>query len=92
MDKSIYNNPWFVYIAECSDKTFYVGIALDAEKRIQVHNKANGCKYTRCRKPVNLVYKELCLDYNTARKREFEIRRFPRKKKLEMVSKFGRGG
>ncbi len=87
MDKRIYDEPWFVYIAECRDKTLYVGIAKDVDKRIKDHNNTNKCRYTRFRKPLALVYKELCCDYNFARKRELQIKKFSRKKKLEMLNK-----
>lgn len=86
MDKKIYNEPWFVYIAECRDRTLYVGIAKDAYNRIEAHNTTNQCRYTRYRKPLKLAYKELCENYNVARKRESEIKRFSRKKKLELIS------
>ena len=85
MDKSIYNNPWFVCIAECCDSILYVGVAKDVYKRIEDHNNTNKCRYTRFRKPLKLVYKELCSNYNIARKRELEIKRFSRKKKLELA-------
>lgn len=87
MNKGIYSELWFVYIAECRDKTLYVGTAKDAEKRITDHNNTNKCRYTRFRKPLILVYKELCADYATARKREAQIKKFSRKKKLELVNR-----
>ena len=85
MVKTIYDMPWFTYIAECSDKTLYVGVAKDLNKRINEHNTTKKCKYTRSRKPVKLVYKESCRNYNIARKREAEIKKLGRKKKLELT-------
>ncbi len=87
MNKEIYNNPWSVYIAECRDKTLYVGIAKDVGQRISDHNKTDKCRYTRFRKPIILVYKELCSDYSAARKREAQIKKFDRKKKLELANR-----
>ncbi|MEK6727751.1 MAG: GIY-YIG nuclease family protein [Candidatus Omnitrophota bacterium] len=75
-----------MYIAECNDKTLYVGIALDADKRIKAHNTTNQCRYTRLRKPVKLVYKELCSTHGLAMKREAAIKSFDRKKKLTLFS------
>ena len=86
MDKLAYDKPWFVYIAECHDKTLYVGVAKDAYKRIKDHNETNKCRYTRFRKPLKLVYKELCQNYNKARKKESEIKKFSRKKKLNLIN------
>jgi len=86
ISKSIYENPWFVYIAECRDKTLYVGIAKDVSRRIKDHNSTNKCRYTRFRKPLRPVYTEYCENYNIARKREAEIKRFSRKKKLGLIN------
>ena len=86
MDKSVYKKPWFVYIAECGDKTLYVGVARDVEKRIHDHNSTGKCRYTRSRKPIGLLHKERKRDYNAARKREAEIRTFSRKKKLCLIN------
>ena len=86
MDKGDYDKPWFVYIAKCRDKTLYVGVAKDVYKRIKDHNETNKCRYTKFRKPLGLVYKELCRNYNIARKRESEIKKFSRKKKLSLIN------
>ncbi len=85
MDKGIYSKPWFVYIAECGDRTLYTGVARDVERRIEEHNTTGRCRYTRCRKPLRLMYKEICSDYSAALKREAEVKRFTRKKKLELA-------
>ena len=85
MDKSIYNKQWFVYIAECRDKRLYVGLAKDVENRIKAHNRTNKCRYTRFRKPLKLIYQEPCSNYSFARKRESEIKKFSRKKKLALL-------
>ena len=87
MDKSIYDSAWFVYIAECRDKELYVGIAVDADKRVGEHNTTDKGRYTKFRKPLKLIYKELCANYKVARKRELEVKRFSRKKKLHLAGK-----
>lgn len=87
MDKDIYNCPWYLYIAECRDKTLYVGISQDVDRRIKKHNTTNKCRYTRFRKPLKLIYKEVCSNYNAVRKREFQVKKFSRKKKLALLSK-----
>ncbi len=87
MDKIIYSEPWFLYIVECQDTTLYVGIAKDVDKRINAHNNTSRCRYTRFRRPVVLKYKELCSDYRLARKRELEVKKFGRKKKLALIDK-----
>lgn len=86
MNDGQYDKPWFVYIAECSDSTLYVGVAKDVNKRINVHNTTNRCRYTRFRKPLKLKYKKECSNYNAARKKEREIKKFSRKKKLALIN------
>jgi len=85
LGKVIYNEPWFVYIAECRDKTLYVGIAIDVDKRIKEHNTTSKCRYTRSRKPLTLVYRRRCKNYNVARKREAEIKRLSRAEKFTLI-------
>ena len=84
MDKINSEKSWFVYIAECRNRTLYTGITTDVSRRIKEHNTTNKCRYTRFRKPLKLIYEELCKDYSEARKREYEIKKFSRKKKLEL--------
>ena len=76
---------WYVYIAKCRDGTLYTGIAKDIGRRIKEHNTTGKCRYTKYRKPLMLVYKKKVSDYSTARKRECEIKKFSRKKKLELI-------
>ena len=86
-DKGIYSSVWFVYIAECRGGVLYVGITKDVSKRIEEHNSTKKCRYTRYRKPLILLYAEVSENYKIARKRELEIKRFSRKKKLALIGK-----
>ena len=72
----------FVYILKCSDGTFYTGASVNVEKRLEIHQKAQGAKYTRSRLPVYLKYIENCKDWSSALKREREIKKYTRAKKL----------
>ncbi|MEX0933391.1 MAG: GIY-YIG nuclease family protein [Candidatus Paceibacterota bacterium] len=79
--------PYFVYIVECSDSTLYTGSTNDIKKRVRAHNTEGvGAKYTRSRKPVTLVYAEKLRDVGAALKRECEVKKFTRKKKLELIA------
>ncbi len=78
---------YFVYILECSDKSLYTGITTDITKRLNEHNNSSkGAKYTKARRPVKLVYQEPSLNRSTASKREYEIKKFTRLKKLKLIS------
>jgi len=75
----------YCYIVECSDGTYYTGWAIDPEKRIVMHNKGRGAKYTRMRRPVKLVYVEEQPDHSTALKRERAIKRMTRIQKEKLI-------
>ena len=49
----------FIYIVRCKDGSLYTGYAKDIEQRIAKHNSGQGAKYTKIRRPVELVYKEV---------------------------------
>jgi len=66
---------WHVYIVRCSDRTLYTGVARDLEARIEQHNAGRGAKYTRGRRPVELVYWEPAVDRSAALRRESTIKR-----------------
>ncbi len=77
---------WKVYMLRCSDDTIYTGITTDLKRRLQEHNSSKaGAKYTKVRKPVELVYFENCDDRVDASKREYEIKRLSRKEKLKLI-------
>ncbi len=78
--------PWFLYVAECSDGTLYVGIAKSVEARIACHNSGRGAKYTRTRTPVRMVYSERLADIGDALRREREVKRWSRPKKIAKLA------
>jgi putative endonuclease len=77
---------WFVYILECKDGRLYTGITNDLKRRIKQHNRGQGCRFTKFRIPVKLKYSEFYPSREAALKRESEIKRWTRDKKLELVS------
>lgn len=77
---------WFVYIVECSDGSLYTGITTDLERRIHDHNhNPRGARYTRAKRPVNMVYSQTALDRSEASKREAAIKKLPRSEKLALI-------
>ena len=82
MDKS-----WNVYILRCCDGSLYTGITTDVVRRLAVHNSGKGAKYTRSRRPVELVYQEVCDDHSHALRREFEIKALSRDEKMKLIEK-----
>jgi putative endonuclease len=79
---------WFVYIVRCSDDTLYTGITTDVSRRVAEHNgegKALGAKYTKARRPVQLVYQKKVADKSTAAQEEYRIRTLPRVEKNRLT-------
>jgi putative endonuclease len=72
---------------ECADGTYYTGWAIDPEKRVAMHNKGRGARYTRTRVPVRLVYVEEMPDRLSAMKREIAIKRMTRERKGRLIEK-----
>jgi len=64
----------------------YTGIAKDLEKRIYEHNSSNkGAKYTKARRPVELVYHEKQPNRSSASKREYAIKKLSRGQKDSLL-------
>ena len=78
---------WEVYLLRCADGTLYTGIARDVQRRLRQHNGelAGGARYTRGRRPVELLWVEACGNRSEARIREAEIRRLSRAGKLALI-------
>ena len=75
----------YTYILKCSDGTLYTGWTNDIEKRLASHNAGTAAKYTRTRRPVELVYLEEHESKNEAMSREWHIKRLSRAEKLKLI-------
>lgn len=79
---------YFTYILECSDKSLYVGCTNNLERRLGQHNDSKwGAHYTKIRRPVTLKYSEKFETLKEARRREAEVKKWPRKKKTALCLK-----
>ncbi|MDK7754004.1 MULTISPECIES: GIY-YIG nuclease family protein [Staphylococcus] len=76
----------YIYIVRCKDGSLYTGYAKDIKQRIAKHNSGQGAKYTKIRRPVELVYQEMFNTKSEALKREYEIKTLTREKKLQLIS------
>jgi putative endonuclease len=79
--------PYYTYILQCSDGSFYIGMTNNLERRLRAHNEGVASKYTRSRRPVILCYQELCGTRSQALIRECSLRLLSRKQKEELVAK-----
>lgn len=78
---------YYVYLLECKDNTIYTGITTDPKRRLRQHQEGTGARYTRSRGAVKMLYTEKCKNRSAALKREIEIKKMPRLKKLRLVNK-----
>lgn len=77
----------YTYILKCNDGTLYTGWTNNIDKRLKDHNDGKGAKYTKVRRPVELVYYEEFESKEEAMKREYAIKQLTRKQKEELVAK-----
>ena len=77
----------YVYILRCADDTLYCGWTTDLEARLATHNSGQGAKYTRSRRPVELIYCEAYEDRHDALSREWHIKRMSRGEKLALLNR-----
>ncbi len=78
---------WFVYLLRCADGTLYAGITTDLDRRLAAHNAGAGARYTRARRPVELIHFESVADRAEASRREAAIKRLPRAAKLALAKR-----
>lgn len=80
---------WYVYIMKCSDGSYYTGVTTDVDRRRHEHNNTSkGAKYTRCRRPVKLIYFEKHDSRQSACRREYAIKQMKTAAKKKLVSGF----
>ena len=76
----------YTYILLCRDGSLYTGWTNDLERRLAAHNAGTGSKYTRVRRPVELVYHETFATRAEAMRREVQIKRLTRAEKLALIA------
>lgn len=47
--------PWFLYLLECRDGSYYAGISTDVDARFAAHQAGKGARYTRARPPLRVL-------------------------------------
>lgn len=76
---------YYVYLLRCADGTLYTGFTNDLARRLAAHNAGRGAKYTRGRRPAELVYWESFSNKSSALRREYAIKQLPRRQKLTLI-------
>ena len=80
---------WYVYLVRCADKSLYCGVSTDVDKRVNAHNfSKKGAKYTRSRRPVELVWLKRIGTKSEALKEEYKIKKMRKVDKENMIANF----
>ncbi|BBH53760.1 GIY-YIG nuclease family protein [Fluviispira sanaruensis] len=78
---------WIVYIIESTSGKLYTGITTDLERRLTEHiSGKKGAKFFRFSAPEKILYNENFQTRSDASKREWEIKKMPRLKKIELIA------
>ena len=75
----------WVYILECSDKTYYTGVTSNLEKRIVEHELGVYDGYPCSRRPVKLLWSEIFPSMSQAIAFEKQVKAWSRKKKEALM-------
>ena len=79
---------WFLYMLKCSDRSLYTGVTKDLERRFKMHSEGKAARYTRTRRPLEVVYQETCKTRTDALVRESMVKALPKHKKLALIEQF----
>jgi putative endonuclease len=75
----------YTYILRCADGTLYTGWTKDLDARVRVHNDGTGAKYTRNRRPVELLRSWQFESRGEAMKFELKIKSMSRAEKMALL-------
>ncbi len=76
---------WQVYLIRTKTGKLYTGITTDINRRFNEHCNKKGAKYFRLEKPQDIVFIQTCKNRSEATKRELEIKKFSKNKKLQLI-------
>ena len=79
----------YTYMVRCRDDSLYTGWTNHLEKRVEDHNSGRGAKYTKSRRPVELVYYEQFETKEEAMRREWEIKQLTHQQKEKLLEQAG---
>jgi putative endonuclease len=75
----------YMYILVCANGGLYVGSTHSLDKRIAEHNAGEGANYTKKNLPVKLVFAEKHTSISSAFRREQQVKKWSRKKKIALI-------
>lgn len=77
---------YFVYILQCADNSFYIGLTNNIKRRVLEHSTGYyPNSYTSKRLPIELLYREIYACPYKAREREIQLKGWSRVKKIALI-------
>lgn len=77
--------PFYVYILECSDGTYYSGHTDNLDQRMAQHGAGEGARYTSKRRPLKLLWATDCQTREEAWELERRLHGWSRAKKEALM-------
>ncbi len=78
-------NNFYFYVLLCYDGSFYGGFTTDLDHRLKAHNEGKGAKYTKNRRPVEMIHAEKFPTKSEALKAEYAFKHQSRLKKEQYL-------
>jgi len=76
---------YYVYILASINRVLYIGSTDNLRRRVAEHKRGHGNAFTTRYRVHRLVYYETCETRPEAVRREYEIKRWPRAKKVALI-------
>ena len=78
--------PFYVYILQCENDSYYTGFSKDLPLRMKLHWEGKGARYTKMHKPKKLVYVERFNSRSEAMNREKQVKKLNHHKKYLLIT------
>lgn len=76
---------WQVYILKCEEGSLYTGVTNNLSRRFKEHISGKGGRHTKLCPPIEIIFSEKHQTLDSAEKREAQIKRWSRAKKLALT-------
>ncbi|MFI5395369.1 MAG: GIY-YIG nuclease family protein [Candidatus Binatia bacterium] len=78
--------PFFTYMLQCADESYYVGHTDDLVRRVAEHEHGGKCAYTETRRPVQILWSQEFATREEALAVEIQIKKWSRSKKHALAN------
>lgn len=79
--------PYYVYMLLCDDESYYTGYTCDVPSRLKRHERGQGARYTKMRKPQRIVYVQRFATRRAAMRKEREIKALSHNQKHDLATR-----